>query len=113
MGMMAIRFYLVLLVSSAQRLFADHFDVSLNATTWMGRIGLLVLPPVAYWVTYRICLGLQRGDLAVLEHGVETGIITRLPPRRVHRGPPTTGRRRRPRPPHPPSPTRAPPYRNG
>jgi quinol---cytochrome-c reductase cytochrome b subunit len=30
---------------------------------------------VAYWVTKRICLGLQRHDLLLLEHGVEAGII--------------------------------------
>jgi ubiquinol-cytochrome c reductase cytochrome b subunit len=69
----------VLLVSSANDVFAYFFDVSLNATTWMGRIGLLVLPPIAYWVTYRICIGLQRSDRAVLEHGIETGLVKRLP----------------------------------
>jgi ubiquinol-cytochrome c reductase cytochrome b subunit len=79
LGMMAIAFYMVLLISSANDWFAYFFDLSLNATTWMGRIGLLVIPPIAYWVTYRICLGLQRSDRAVLEHGVETGIIKRLP----------------------------------
>ena len=29
--------------------------------------------------TYRFCLGLQHSDRAVLEHGIETGIIKRLP----------------------------------
>ena len=47
--------------------------------TWWGRISLLVLPPVAYIVTYVACLGLQRHDREVLEHGIETGIIKRLP----------------------------------
>ncbi|HEU4360389.1 MAG TPA: cytochrome b, partial [Mycobacterium sp.] len=28
---------------------------------------------------YRWCVGLQRSDRAVLEHGIETGIIKRLP----------------------------------
>ena len=79
LGVMAIAFYMVLLISSANDWFAYFFDISLNATTWMGRIGLLVLPPVAYWATYRLCLGLQRSDRAVLEHGIETGIIKRLP----------------------------------
>jgi ubiquinol-cytochrome c reductase cytochrome b subunit len=32
-----------------------------------------------YFITYRWCIGLQRSDRAVLEHGVETGIIKRLP----------------------------------
>jgi ubiquinol-cytochrome c reductase cytochrome b subunit len=79
LGVMAIAFYFVLLVSSANDWFAYFFDVSLNATTWMGRIGLLVLPPLAYYVTYRLCLGLQRSDRAILEHGIETGVIKRLP----------------------------------
>ncbi|MCY7343681.1 MAG: ubiquinol-cytochrome c reductase cytochrome b subunit, partial [Pseudonocardia sp.] len=79
LGAMAIMFYMVLLVSSANDWFAFFFNVSLNATTWMGRIGLLVLPPITYWVTYRICIGLQKADRAVLDHGIETGIIKRLP----------------------------------
>jgi ubiquinol-cytochrome c reductase cytochrome b subunit len=78
-GVMAITFITVLELSGFNDIIAFIFDISLNATTWAGRIGLLVLPPLAYYVTYRICLGLQRADRAVLEHGVETGIIKRLP----------------------------------
>jgi ubiquinol-cytochrome c reductase cytochrome b subunit len=32
-----------------------------------------------YFITYRICIGLQRADREVLSHGLETGIIRRLP----------------------------------
>jgi ubiquinol-cytochrome c reductase cytochrome b subunit len=79
LGVMGISFYTVLVLSGSNDLIAYFFDISLNATTWAGRIGVLVVPPIAYWVTYRICLGLQRSDRAVLEHGIETGIIKRLP----------------------------------
>jgi ubiquinol-cytochrome c reductase cytochrome b subunit len=79
LGVMAITFFMVALLSAANDVLAEKFDISLNATTWMGRIGLLVLPPLAYAITYRLCLGLQRADRQVLEHGVETGIIKRLP----------------------------------
>jgi ubiquinol-cytochrome c reductase cytochrome b subunit len=79
LGVMGISFYTVLVLSGSNDLIAYFFDVSLNATTWAGRIGVLVVPPIAYWVTYRICLGLQRSDRAVLEHGIETGVIKRLP----------------------------------
>ena len=78
-GVMAIVFVSVLELSGFNDIIAFMFDISLNATTWAGRIGLLVLPPIAYYFTYRICLGLQRADRQVLEHGVETGIIKRLP----------------------------------
>ena len=47
--------------------------------TWAGRIGLLILPPLAYLLAYRVCLGLQHHDREVLEHGIETGIITMTP----------------------------------
>ncbi|PPK64206.1 cytochrome bc complex cytochrome b subunit [Actinokineospora auranticolor] len=79
LGVMAITYFMVSLLSAANDVLAEKFFISLNATTWMGRIGLLVLPPIAYFITYRICLGLQRSDREVLEHGVETGIIKRLP----------------------------------
>ncbi|MGH3994444.1 MAG: cytochrome b, partial [Pseudonocardiaceae bacterium] len=79
LGMMAISFMFVLLLSGGNDVIAYVLNISLNATTWAGRIGLLLLPPAAYYITYRICLGLQRADRAVLEHGIETGIIKRLP----------------------------------
>jgi ubiquinol-cytochrome c reductase cytochrome b subunit len=79
LGAMAITYFMVSLLSAANDVLADKFHISLNATTWMGRIGLLLLPPLAYYITYRLCLGLQRSDRHVLEHGVETGIIKRLP----------------------------------
>jgi ubiquinol-cytochrome c reductase cytochrome b subunit len=40
---------------------------------------MVILPPFIYFITYRWCIGLQRSDRDVLEHGVETGIIKRLP----------------------------------
>ena len=60
-------------------IIAWKFHISLNATTWIGRIGMVVLPAIVYYITYRWCVGLQRSDRAVLEHGIETGIIKRLP----------------------------------
>jgi len=79
LGAMAIAFYLVLTISGAGDIIALSFDVSTNAMTWAGRVGLLLVPPAAYWVTYRICLGLQQHDRQVLAYGVETGIIRRRP----------------------------------
>jgi ubiquinol-cytochrome c reductase cytochrome b subunit len=79
LGAMGVAFFVVATISCGNDIIADKFDISLNAMTWGGRIGLLVLPPLAYYVAYRMCIGLQRGDREVLEHGVETGIIKRLP----------------------------------
>jgi quinol---cytochrome-c reductase cytochrome b subunit len=79
LGAMAIAFYLVLTIFGSGDIIALSFDLSTNAMTWAGRVGLLLLPPAAYWVTYRICLGLQQHDRQVLTYGVETGIIRRRP----------------------------------
>jgi ubiquinol-cytochrome c reductase cytochrome b subunit len=78
-GAMAVAFYLVLTAAGASDVIAAGLHISANAMTWAGRIGLLTLPPLAYFVAYRICLGLQQHDRQVLAHGVETGIIRRLP----------------------------------
>ncbi|MET8877828.1 cytochrome bc complex cytochrome b subunit [Nocardia sp. NPDC004604] len=78
-GAMAIAFYLVLTLACVNDIIALKFNISLNTTTWIFRIGLLTAPPIAYYLAYRFCIGLQRSDRAVLEHGIETGIIKRLP----------------------------------
>lgn len=78
-GAMAIAFYMVVTLAAMNDVIAWKFHISLNATTWIGRIGMVVLPPIVYFVAYRWAVGLQRSDRAVLEHGIETGIIKRLP----------------------------------
>jgi ubiquinol-cytochrome c reductase cytochrome b subunit len=78
-GSAAIAFYIVLTFACMNDIIALKFHVSLNATTWIGRIGMVLLPAIVYFVAYRWAVGLQRSDRGVLEHGVETGIIKRLP----------------------------------
>ena len=78
-GAMAIAFYIVLTFACMNDIIALKFHISLNATTWIGRIGMVFLPAIVYYIAYRWCVGLQRSDRAVLEHGIETGILKRLP----------------------------------
>ena len=79
LGVAFMTFYLVNLINGANDLFAFKLDISLNVMTWLGRILSIVGPVIAYVVTYRLCLGLQHSDRAVLEHGIETGVLKRLP----------------------------------
>ena len=79
LGMTALVFYVVLIVDSANDILARTFDWSLQATAWAMRVLVLLAPPIAYYVTKRLCLGLQRHDRELIEHGIETGIIRRLP----------------------------------
>lgn len=79
LGAMAITFFVLVTISGGNDHIAHFFQISLNAMTWVGRIGLIIAPPIAYFLTYRICIGLQRSDREVLEHGIETGILKQLP----------------------------------
>jgi len=78
-GIATITFYGILWAEGANDLIADHLDIPLYWTTWIARVTCIVGPVIAYWLTKRICLGLQRKDNHLLEHGVETGIIRQLP----------------------------------
>ncbi|GAC51946.1 MULTISPECIES: cytochrome bc1 complex cytochrome b subunit [Gordonia] len=78
-GAMAFSFYILLTLACMNDIIAFKFHISLNATTWIGRIGLIILPPLVYFIAYRWAISLQRSDREVLAHGIETGIIKRLP----------------------------------
>ena len=99
LGVAFITFYLVNLINGANDLFAFKLDISLNVMTWAGRVLSIIGPVIAYVVTYRLCLGLQHADRAVLEHGIETGILQPAAQRRVHRDPPAARPGGRSRPP--------------
>ena len=78
-GMSAVVFYGVLWLLGANDEIAAFFHISLNWTTYGGRVLVIAGPVLAYIVTYRICLGLQRADAEVIGHGVASGVIKRLP----------------------------------
>ncbi|WP_111511658.1 cytochrome b [Mycobacterium kyogaense] len=78
-GSAAISLYILLTFACMNDIIALKFHISLNATTWIGRIGMVVLPAIVYYIAYRWAVSLQRSDREVLEHGIETGIIKRLP----------------------------------
>ena len=98
LGAMAIAFYIVLTLSGGNDVIADKFHISLNAMTWAGRIGLLVVPPLAYYVD----LPDLPGPAAARPRGAGARRGDRHHPaaarRRVRRGAPAAGRGRRARP---------------
>jgi ubiquinol-cytochrome c reductase cytochrome b subunit len=79
LGMAGVTFYGILWLEGANDIVARFLNISLYLTTEIARYAIFIGPVVAYWVTKRICLGLQRKDNHLLEHGVETGIIRQLP----------------------------------
>ena len=79
LGVLALSTWLILLAAGANDILATTFHLSINTITWTFRVLIFVIPPVAYVVTKRICLGLQRRDRDLVLHGRETGRIVRLP----------------------------------
>ncbi|MCI0686376.1 MAG: ubiquinol-cytochrome c reductase cytochrome b subunit [Sporichthyaceae bacterium] len=78
-GVAGITFFGILWLNGGNDLIAERFRLSFNTITWFTRIFIFVGPVLAYWITKRICLGLQRRDRDKVLHGRETGIIRRLP----------------------------------
>ncbi len=78
-GAMALAFYGVLMISGGNDVIATTFHISLNAMTWGGRFAAIAAPPIAFYVTRRICYALQDKDRELEEHGIETGIVRQLP----------------------------------
>jgi ubiquinol-cytochrome c reductase cytochrome b subunit len=50
---------------------------SINKITYFMRAAIFILPPIAFYITRRWCIGLQRADNDRLLHGYESGIIMR------------------------------------
>ena len=78
-GVMAITWYFLLFIGGGNDVIALTFNMSINTLIWFLRIAVIVLPPIAFLVTRRICIALQRRDREKLLHGYESGRILRLP----------------------------------
>src|ERR1700751_5512719 len=78
-GMAAITFYGVLWAEGANDVIADQLQIPLYTVTWIARVLTILGPIIAYVITKRVCLGLQRKDRNELLHGYESGIIRQLP----------------------------------
>ena len=78
-GVAAITGYALLMIGGGNDIVATQFDVSLNAVTNFLRVAVFVGPVIAFLVTKRICIGLQRADHDRLTHGAESGVIDRAP----------------------------------
>jgi len=78
-GAAGVTFYAVLWAGASTDLIATNFKMSLNQVLVSMQISLIILPIVAFIVTKRVCLALQRKDREIAIHGRESGRIVRLP----------------------------------
>ena len=79
LGAMSLTFMLVALINGGNDIIATTFDLSINQVMWFSRIAIFILPPIAFVITKRICLSLQRADRELVLHGRETGRLLMLP----------------------------------
>jgi ubiquinol-cytochrome c reductase cytochrome b subunit len=79
LGVMSLTFMLVALINGGNDIIATTFDLTINQIMWFSRIGIFVLPPIAFVITKRLCLSLQRADRELVLHGRETGRLVMMP----------------------------------
>jgi ubiquinol-cytochrome c reductase cytochrome b subunit len=78
-GAAGVTFYAVLWAGASTDIIATHFLLSLNHVLTSMQILLIVGPIIAFIITKRVCLALQRKDREIALHGRETGRIIRMP----------------------------------
>ena len=76
-GVAGIVMYCVLMFAAGNDLMAIKLHLSINDITNALRLLFFIGPPIAFWITKRICLSLQRADRQKVLHGRETGTIWR------------------------------------
>ena len=79
LGVAGMTCYAMFWLAGGNDILATQFRLSLNTITEFMRVAVFVAPVIAFIVTKRICIGLQRADTERVLHGSETGIIERAP----------------------------------
>ena len=72
-------FYGILWAAGGNDIIAIKLHLSINQITYIFRVMVFLGPIIAFIVTKRWCISLQRHDSNTLLHGYETGIIMRSP----------------------------------
>ena len=78
-GAAGIVVYAALWAAASSDLMATHFRLSLNFVIHAVQACLILGPFIAFWITKRVCLALQKKDREIALHGYESGRIVRLP----------------------------------
>ena len=78
-GAAGVTFYAVLWAGASTDLIATNFLMSMNHVLTALQIMLIIGPFIAYIITKRVCLSLQRKDREIALHGRESGRIIRMP----------------------------------
>ncbi|MFW6775710.1 cytochrome b [Nocardioides sp. CPCC 205120] len=72
-------FYAMAWIAGGNDIIAIRFDLSINQITYFLRAAIFIGPLIAFMITRRWCISLQRHAKEQALHGYETGIIERSP----------------------------------
>lgn len=78
-GVAGVTWYSIMMMAASSDLIATHFHVALNDVAYVLRFLFFFGPFIAFEITRRICLALQRKDRELVLHGIETGRVVQLP----------------------------------
>jgi ubiquinol-cytochrome c reductase cytochrome b subunit len=78
-GAAGVTFYAVFWAAASSDIIATHFLLTMEGVIHTLQTLLFIGPVVAYFLTKRVCLALQKKDRSVALHGYETGRIVKLP----------------------------------
>jgi len=74
-----VTFYGIAWAAGGNDIIAVQLHLSINQITYAFRVLIFLAPVVAFVITRRWCISLQRHDEQQLLHGYETGVIMRSP----------------------------------
>ncbi|KAB1660128.1 cytochrome bc complex cytochrome b subunit [Pseudoclavibacter chungangensis] len=78
-GAAGVTFYAVMWAAASSDLISTHFHLAMEHVIHFLQASLFLGPVIAFVITKRICLGLQKKDRSLALHGIETGRVIRLP----------------------------------
>ncbi|ATG52255.1 ubiquinol-cytochrome c reductase cytochrome b subunit [Brachybacterium vulturis] len=77
LGVSWIMVYLILALAATNDIIAIGLNLSINDLTWAFRIAIFVAPVLAFFITKRLCLSIQRQKRQKALHGEETSRVVR------------------------------------
>ncbi|WP_236779207.1 cytochrome b [Agromyces seonyuensis] len=78
-GAAGVTFYAALWAAASSDIIATHFKLTMEGVIHAIQAILILGPFIAYFITKRIAIGLQKKDREIVLHGYESGRIVKLP----------------------------------
>jgi len=78
-GAAGVTFYASLWAAASSDIMATHFHLTMEGVIHTLQATTLLGPFIAFSITKRVCLALQKKDREIVLHGYESGRIVRLP----------------------------------